>query len=63
MINNPPPFKSLNSRIPLITPFEGRGFIDQGSELRKKNVNPGLKHLSYMSISRGFKLEAAASTL
>ena len=27
MINNPPPFKGLNIRIPIIIPIKGRGFI------------------------------------
>ena len=33
MINEPPPFKCLDIRIPFITPVKGRGFIDQGSGL------------------------------
>ena len=33
MINNPPPFKGLNTRIPIIIPMKGRGFINQGSTL------------------------------
>ena len=30
MINKPPPFKGLNSRIPVIIPMKGRGFVNQG---------------------------------
>ena len=30
MIDNPPPFKGLNIRIPVIFPAKGRGFINQG---------------------------------
>ena len=30
MINNPPPCKGLNSRIPIIIPVKGRGFINHG---------------------------------
>ena len=33
MINNPPFFKGLNMRIPIIIPIKGRGFINQGSGL------------------------------
>ena len=33
MTNKPPPFKSLNIRIPTIFPIKGRGFINQGSGL------------------------------
>ena len=31
IINNPPPFKGLNIRIPTIIPIKGKGFINQGS--------------------------------
>ena len=34
MNNKPPPFKGLNSRIPIILPTKGRGgFVNQGSTL------------------------------
>ena len=33
MMNEPPPFKGLNTRIPIIIPIKGRGFINQGSGL------------------------------
>ena len=33
MINKPALFKGLNTRIPVIIPVEGRGFINQGSGL------------------------------
>ena len=33
MINNPPAFKGLSIRIPLIIPVNGRGFINQASGL------------------------------
>ena len=33
MINRLPPFQGLNIRIPVITPIEGRGFMNQGSSL------------------------------
>ena len=33
MINKPPPFKGLNIRIPIKTPTQGRGFVNQGSGL------------------------------
>ena len=33
MINKPFPFKGLNIGIPIIIPFKGRGFINQGSTL------------------------------
>ena len=33
MINKPPPFKRLDTRIPIIVPIKGRGFINQGSTL------------------------------
>ena len=33
MINKPPQFKGLNTRIPIIVPIRGRGFIHQGSRL------------------------------
>ena len=35
MINEPPVFKGLNIRIPIIIPIKGRGFINQGSGLSK----------------------------
>ena len=34
MINKPPPFKGLNTRIPIIIPIKGRGFINHGSGVR-----------------------------
>ena len=34
MINKPPPFKGLNIRIPIITPLNERGFINQESGFR-----------------------------
>ena len=34
MINNPPPFKGLNIRLPTRIPIRGRGFINQGSTLQ-----------------------------
>ena len=34
MIKNSPPFKGLNIRIPIITPINWRGFINQGSTVR-----------------------------
>ena len=33
MINKPPPFKGLSTRIPIIIPIKGRGFINKGSTL------------------------------
>ena len=33
MINEPPPFKVLNIRIPILIPTEGKGFVNQGSTL------------------------------
>ena len=33
MITNPPPFKGLNIRIPIIIPIKGKGIINQGSGL------------------------------
>ena len=33
MINQPPPFKGLNIRIPILIPVKGKRFIDQGSGL------------------------------
>ena len=33
MINDAPPFKGLNMRIPIIIPMTGRGFINHGSGL------------------------------
>ena len=33
MINEHPPFKGLNIRIPIISPIKGRGFVNQGSGL------------------------------
>ena len=33
MINEPPPFKGLNIRIPIIIPMKGRGLINQESGL------------------------------
>ena len=30
MINNAPPFKGLNIKIPIIIPIKGRVFINQG---------------------------------
>ena len=38
MINNPPPSKGLNIRIPIITPIVGTGFINHGSTLRGVKV-------------------------
>ena len=34
MINEPPPCKGLNIRIPLIIPTKGKGFINQMFTLR-----------------------------
>ena len=39
MINKPPPFKGLDSRIPIIIPTKGRGFIHQGSTLNCKALD------------------------
>ena len=36
MSNNPPPFKGLNIRIPIVLPIQGRGFTNQGSGLGLK---------------------------
>ena len=33
MINNPPPFKGLDMRIPIITPMKRKGLMNQGSGL------------------------------
>ena len=33
MIHNPPPFKGLNIKIPIIIPIKERGLIYQGSGL------------------------------
>ena len=33
MLNKPPPFKVLNTKIPIIFPIKRRGFINQGSGL------------------------------
>ena len=33
MINEPPPFKGLNIRIPMLIPIMGRGFLNKGSTL------------------------------
>ena len=33
MLNQPPPFKGPNNRIPIIIPIQGRGFINHGSGL------------------------------
>ena len=33
MINKPPPFEGLNTRIPIMIPIKGRGFVNQGSGL------------------------------
>ena len=33
MIDEPPPFKGLNIRIPIIIPIQGRGLVNQGSTL------------------------------
>ena len=33
MINESPPFKGPNIRIPIIIPIKGRGLINQGSTL------------------------------
>ena len=32
--NNPPPFKGLNIRIPIIIPIKGKGLINHGCTLR-----------------------------
>ena len=34
MTSKAPPFKGLNTRIPIIIPFTGRGFMNQGSGLQ-----------------------------
>ena len=39
MINEPPPFKGLNVRIPATIPIQGRGLINQGSGL-PENISP-----------------------
>ena len=41
MINEPPPLKGLNIRIPIISPIKGRGFANQGSTLGFRGL--GLK--------------------
>ena len=33
MIDKAPPFKGLNTGIPIIIPITGRGFINQGSRI------------------------------
>ena len=33
MINEPPPFKGLNIKIPIVIPIKGRGFINHVSGL------------------------------
>ena len=35
MINEPPPFESLNIRIPIIIPIKGKGFVTQGVWVRE----------------------------
>ena len=47
MINEPPPFKGLNIRIPIITPVNGRRFINQGSGLGCKVEGLGLRDLGF----------------
>ena len=39
MINQPPPFKGFNTRISIIIPNKGRGFINQGSGLVGSYLN------------------------
>ena len=46
MINQPPPFKGLNIRIPIIIPIKGRGFIHQGSTLSHRSDQEGY-HMSH----------------
>ena len=38
MINQPPPFKDLNIRIPIIIPIKGSGFINHGSGLAEQGL-------------------------
>ena len=42
MINQPPPFKDLNIRIPITIPIMGRGFINHGSGLGPIVGNRGM---------------------
>ena len=41
MINEPPPFKGRNMRIPATIPIKGRGFINQGSGLGMNRASTG----------------------
>ena len=41
MINTPPPFKGLKSRIPIIIPIDGRGLIIRDLGYRKSETFEG----------------------
>ena len=41
MIDEPPPFKDLNIRIPIIIPIKGMGFINHGSGLVFRHLGLG----------------------
>ena len=56
MINEPPPFKGLNIRIPIITPVNGRRFINQGSGLGCKVEGLGLRDLGFRVWGLGCRL-------
>ena len=45
MIKKAPPFKGLNTRIPIFIPIKGRGFINQVSTLSPKARGPCLSAL------------------
>ena len=42
MINNPPPFKGVNTRIPIIIPIKGNGSLIRGLHYPRKCAGRGL---------------------
>ena len=51
MINEPPPFKGLTIRIPIIIPIQGRGFINQGSTKNSSGFSQAARSKSRVDVA------------
>ena len=55
MINNPHPFKGLNTRILILNPISGRGFVNHGSTLGLLFKGIGYRAEGLVSYVVGFR--------
>ena len=67
MINKPPPFKGLDSRMSIVIPIKGRGVINQGSgsygTAKAKKGSPTLTQLRLPEEHQGLLPSAGQRTL